>query len=222
MQIKAILFDFDGTLVHSIDHLVEIFQKILAEKDLPPVTDKKIRNLIGEPLEKIFCAITPLTEISELSDLCKKFHEIEETLNTSAEIDIVRETISTLKFIKSKNLKLGIVSTKRKEVVLQLACEYQMDSFFDVLVGGEDVIHYKPHPEPIFHACEKLCIKPSEILFVGDSLLDLKSAKSAGAIFVGVLTGVCDATELKNAKADYIFSHVGELVRLLNLENVSK
>ena len=74
MKLKTVLFDFDGTLVHSIDFLVSIFEKVLSEQNLPPVNAKNIRALIGEPLDEIFRAITPLTEVSEL---IQKFLAIE-------------------------------------------------------------------------------------------------------------------------------------------------
>ncbi len=212
MELKAILFDFDGTLVHSIDLLVSIFEEVLEEKNLPPVSSTRIRQLIGEPLEKIFLEIAP---DEKSADLEKRFREIETERNTPAEIEIVKETIPTLEFLKSQNLQLGVVSTKKKNVVLQLAREYHLEQFFDIVVGRDAISNPKPHPEPILHACEKLGISPREALFVGDSLLDLRSAKAAEAVFVGVLTGVCDRDELKKERADYIFSHVGELINLV-------
>ncbi|MFH1545961.1 MAG: HAD hydrolase-like protein, partial [Patescibacteria group bacterium] len=66
MKLKAILFDFDGTLVHSIDLLVRIFEEILAERKFPPVATEKIRTLVGKPFEKIFREITPLKNVEEL------------------------------------------------------------------------------------------------------------------------------------------------------------
>ncbi|MBU1090033.1 HAD family hydrolase [Patescibacteria group bacterium] len=212
MKLKAILFDFDGTLVHSIDLLVRIFEEILAEREFPPVATEKIRTLIGEPFEKIFREITPLEDVAEL---VKDFRKKEDARNNPAEIAIVAETIPTLEFLRRQNLKLGVVSTKKRAVVLQLARDYHLEKFFNLVVGGEEIENPKPHPEPILHACELLGISPREILFVGDSLLDLQSAKAAGAIFVGVLTGVCAREEFEKARADYIFSHVGEVVNLV-------
>ncbi|MCF7836680.1 HAD family hydrolase [Candidatus Gracilibacteria bacterium] len=212
MKLKAILFDFDGTLVYSIDMLVEIFGELLAERNLPKVDPAKIRKLIGEPLPEIFRKIAP---ISDADFLEKRFREIEFERNNADEIELVTETVSTLEFLKSHNLRIGIVSTKRVAVVEKLARELGIWDFFEIVVGRDLITKPKPDPEPILFGCRKLGIKPQEILFVGDSLLDLKSAKAAGATFFGVLTGVCDRAEFKKNRADYIFSHIGELVNLI-------
>lgn len=212
MNLKAVLFDFDGTLVHSIELLVEIFEEILAEHDFPPVNPKNIRSLIGEPLADMFRKLTSEIEVSHLEDA---FREKEAKKNNAAHIEIVRETIPTLEFLKKAGLQLGIVSTKHVAVVEVLAKEYELENYFDLIVGRDLITHPKPHPEPILYACEQLNIKPQETLFVGDSLLDLKSAKAAKSTFVGVLTGVCDRKDFTKHHADYIFSHVGELVNLV-------
>jgi len=212
VRLKAILFDFDGTLVYSIDLLVDIFGIVLAEQNLSPVDPVKIRKLIGEPLPKIFEKIAPTEDTNFLE---KRFREIEETRNNSDEIKIVTETLPTLEFLKSHNLRLGIVSTKRVAVVEKLARELGIWEFFEIIVGRDLIEKPKPDPEPILFGCRKLEIEPREILFVGDSLLDLKSAKAAKTTFVGVLTGVCDRTEFAENRADYVFGHIGELTNLI-------
>ncbi len=212
MKLKSILFDFDGTLVHSIELLTEIFGEVLAKKGLSTPPLAVLLKLIGRPLVDIFREITPLENVDEL---VVSFREIESKHNNSNEIELVGETRPTLEFLKSRNLQLGIVSTKRVAVVEKLARELEIWDFFEVVVGRDSIEKPKPDPEPIFFACEKLGIDSREILFVGDSLLDLEAAKNANAPFVGVLTGVCERAEFVEKRADYIFGHVGELVNLV-------
>lgn len=213
MKLKSILFDFDGTLVHSIDLLVDIFGEVLTKNKFLNHSPTELRKLIGRPLSEIFREITQLEKVDKL---VKDFREIESSRNNSNEIALVCETKSTLEFLKSENLKLGIVSTKRVAVVEKLARELEIWDFFDVVVGRDLIEKPKPNPEPIFLACKKLGIEPREILFVGDSLLDLEAAKNANAVFVGVLTGVCDRAEFAENRADYIFNHIGELANLVH------
>ncbi|MCF7845951.1 MAG: HAD family hydrolase [Candidatus Peribacteraceae bacterium] len=211
MKLKAVLFDFDGTLVRSIDLLVSIFERVLSERNLSAPASAELRKFIGRPLPEIFRIITKLEDVDAFE---KRFREIEATRNNANEIDLVQETRPTLEFLKSKGLQLGIVSTKRVEVVEKLARELKIWEFFDTVVGRDLINKPKPDPEPILFACEKLKVSSREILFVGDSLLDLTAAQKAHAPFVGVLTGVCDRTEFKENRADYIFNHVGELTNL--------
>lgn len=212
MKLKAVFFDFDGTLVHSIDLLVEIFGAVLRERNLPVPPPAELRKLIGRPLSEIFAMIAPGENVEVA---VAKFRELESTRNNASEIALVDETISTLEFLRGKNLRLGIVSTKRVAVVEKLARELKIWDFFEVVVGRDLISRPKPDPEPIIFGCEKLGIDPREILFVGDSLLDLGAAKNAGAPFVGVLTGVADRAEFAEKRAEYIFGHIGELVNLV-------
>ncbi|MFH0833997.1 MAG: HAD family hydrolase [Patescibacteria group bacterium] len=212
MKLKAVLFDFDGTLVESIDLLVSIFKAVLREQQLPIPPDQNLKKLIGRPLPEIFGQIAPGIDREKAE---KRFREIELNHNNAGEIKLVREARATLEFLQNHNLRLGIVSTKRVDVVEKLARELGIWRFFETVVGRDLVANPKPHPEPIFFACEKLEVSPREILFVGDSLLDLYAAKNAGAPFVGVLTGVCDRVEFAENRADYVFSHIGALVNLV-------
>lgn len=211
MKLKAVLFDFDGTLVKSIDTLVNIFSEVLTEQNLPVLPPSKLKKMIGQPLPDIFRTIIQFDKIKAAE---KRFREIETKRNNANEIGIFTETIPTLEFLQSQNLQLGIVSTKKVDVIEKLARELEIWDFFEVVVGRDLISKPKPNPEPIFFACEKLGVNSQEILFVGDSLFDLKSARNANSTFVGVLTGVCDQKEFTKNQADYVFKHIGELINL--------
>jgi phosphoglycolate phosphatase len=210
-RLKAILFDFDGTLVHSIDLLVELFTESLKEQGVEPARPEEIRRLIGEPLDAIFKKLTNLVDVERFN---KSFHAKEDARHTAEHIRLVQDTLPTLRFLKSQGLKLGIVSTKQRELIEPLSRELSIYEFFDVVIGGYDVKNHKPHPEPILLACERLSLEPAEVLYVGDSLLDLNAAKNAKTTFVGVLTGTATLQDFQKNKADYIFSHIGELSEL--------
>lgn len=212
-QLKAIIFDFDGTLVHSIDLLVEIFSECLIEQGVTPAHPTTIRQLIGEPLDVIFRKLTNLVDVTKFNH---SFHEKENARHTREYIRLVRDTIPTLEFLQKKGFKLGIASTKPRDLIVKFLEDLGVSSFFEVIIGGKDVENHKPHPESIFLACEKLEVTPREIIFVGDSLIDLNTAKNAGSIFVGVLTGVCARKDFEQNHADYIFNHIGELTHLVN------
>ena len=211
--IKAILFDFDGTLVHSIDLLVEIFTECLVEQGVTPATPNEIRRMIGKPLDVIFRKLTNLVDVEKFNH---SFHKKEDARHTTEYIRLVKDTIPTLEFLKNKGFKLGIVSTKPRDLIEKFLEDLEISGFFEVIIGGKDVKNHKPHPESIFLACEKLEIQPKEILFVGDSLIDLNTAKNAGSIFIGVLTGVCARKDFEQNRADYIFSHIGEITHLVS------
>lgn len=219
-NIKAVLFDFDGTLVHSIDLLVDIFAECLQEQTIDSVGISQIRRLIGEPIDQIFDKLTEHLSPAERNQLDyaaleKSFREKEDVRNSAANIHAIEDTRATLEFLKEQKIKLAVVSTKTVIRVTKLTDELELTHFFDLVVGRDLIERPKPDPEPVLYACEKLNVKPAETLFVGDSLLDLHAAKAAKVTFIGVLTGVCDRACLEKHKADYIFSHVGEVGTLV-------
>ncbi|MFH1375449.1 MAG: HAD family hydrolase [Patescibacteria group bacterium] len=219
-NIKAVLFDFDGTLVHSIDLLVDIFAECLQEQAINSVDSGQIRRLIGEPIDQIFDKLAEHLSPAERSKLDhaaleKSFREKEDLRNSAENIHAIEDTRGTLEFLKKQKVKLAVVSTKIVTRVEKLTDELELTHFFDLIVGRDLIENPKPNPEPVLYACEKLNVKPSETLFVGDSLLDLGAAKAAKVTFIGVLTGVCNRKCFEEHKADYIFSHVGEVGSLV-------
>ncbi len=210
--LRAILFDFDGTLVSSTELLCDIFNECLVEQGVEPASRESLRRMIGEPLDSIFRRLTNLVDVEQFN---KSFTAKEIGRHTTEHIALVRDTEPTLKFLRKQNYQLGIVTTKETGPVTDLLTDYGLKDFFETIIGRDQVDNPKPDPEPVLLACERLEIKPQEALFVGDSLLDLTAAKEAGSIFVGVLTGACDRREFVENKADYIYSHVGELTELV-------
>lgn len=211
-NLRAILFDFDGTLVHSIDLLVQIFTECFIEAGFNSINRDAVRRMIGEPLEEIFRQLTGITNVEKL---CVNFRQKEDARHTATEIQLVSGTIPALEFLRARGLKLGIVSTKRRKLVEPLAAELAIGQFFEVVVGGSDVEKPKPDPAATLLACEKLGVEPAATLFVGDSLLDLRSARTAGCTFVGVLTGTATEKDFRQNRADYILKNVGEIPKLL-------
>lgn len=88
-------------------------------------------------------------------------------------------------------------------------------SFFDLIVGGEDVKHLKPHPEGLLMAIEQLQADPAKTLYVGDSTVDAATAQAAGIDFAGMLHGVTPREELEAYPHVAVFSSLDELLPLV-------
>jgi len=92
---------------------------------------------------------------------------------------------------------MGIVTTKLRTVSEELLLQLKAEHYFEVVVGSEDVQNCKPHPEPLLLAAKKLEVNPRSCIYIGDSLHDALSARSAETEFIGVLTGTGKEEELK-------------------------
>jgi phosphoglycolate phosphatase len=103
----------------------------------------------------------------------------------------------------SKFARLGIVTTKTAEYSKILLEHMEIMDYFEVLIGREDVQNPKPHPEPILKAMELMSVtKSNNVWMIGDTCLDLLSAKAAGIRSVGVLSGYGTREELEHCSSE--------------------
>ena len=88
------------------------------------------------------------------------------------------------------------------------------DGLIDLCYGGRDGIALKPDPEGVYAILDELGVKKEEVLYVGDTATDIKTAKNAELTNIGVLWGFRDRAELEGAGADYIISHPSEITNI--------
>jgi HAD superfamily hydrolase (TIGR01509 family) len=212
MQLRAVLFDFDGTLVSSMAMYVRIFGECLAEQGVTPGDPETIRHFAFQSLEVIF---EKLAKILDVEQFKASFLVKELALNTHEHLPLVIEVPSLLSWLKSQNLKVAIVSSKLRRPIEELIQQYEIAEHIDLVIGRDDVTATKPDPEPILHACDLLGCEPHDTLYVGDTLVDLTATREAGSTFVGVLTGACTRQDFEKAKADYIVTHAGEVAEIV-------
>ncbi len=107
------------------------------------------------------------------------------------------ETVSVLQALKEKGANIGIISTKYRYRIMELAKDNIPEGIIELIVGGEDVKTAKPSPEGVFLALENLGTDKDTTLYIGDSIVDAETAQAAGMDFAGVLHGATTAEELE-------------------------
>ncbi len=183
---KIVLFDLDGTLIDSTDAILQCFFNSFKNSPYKLPDKEEIKSLIGYPLDVMYEKLgVDKKEVREYVDRYKKcYREISTSMTT-----LLPNAIETLE-LASKYAKLGVVTTKTSRYSKILLEYMDIMKYFEVLIGREDVANPKPHPEPIFKALEYMQISHhKEIYMIGDTILDLKSAKNANINGVGVLSG---------------------------------
>lgn len=186
---KAVIFDFDYTLADSSIGVVECTNYALRGLKLPEANADEIRSTIGLSLPEILVRLRGYEHSDRCDDFAALFVEkADEVIADSTEVfDFVPDVMS---YLKERGYALGIVSTKfryRIEIILK---REGLLHFFDVIVGGEDVSKHKPDPESLNLAIRKLDLPLGELIYVGDSVTDAKTAKRSGVSFIAVLSGV--------------------------------
>jgi len=208
--IQTIVFDFDYTLADSSKGVVLCVNHALKGLGLPPVDEERIKRTIGLPLEQTFRQLTSRDDPNQEREFVRLYvqraDEIVAGLTT-----LLPAVPETLRSLKVPGLALGIISNKfRRRIEVILEREHLLDCF-DVIVGSEDVVHYKPDPESLLLAVGRLGSTPASSLYVGDSVTDAETARRAEVPFVAVLSGVTPREDFRNHPVHRVIQSLSEL-----------
>lgn len=113
---------------------------------------------------------------------------------------------------------MSVVSAREEKHTLHFLNQFDLLKYFDVVVTGLSTVHTKPYPHPILLAAQKMGVKPEECLMIGDTTVDMRAGKSAGAQTVGVLCGFGEEEELRRMGADLILNSTNELADIISTE----
>jgi len=224
VKYKAVLFDWDDTLIDSIAARVKTLDRLFTTKGITqPTSERFWRDLQGVPLEQ---GLDKLAEEHQIqADLFEEF----KILYWSKEQGLLRlypGIREMLKSLRRQVVKLALVTNKEMKfesggrvggVGAELA-EIGIKDWFSTTVGPEDVAALKPYPEPVLLALKLLQVNPAEAVMVGDSASDIKAAQAAGCHSCYATWGIPPderSNLLISAAPDFIIDSPEDLIRLL-------
>jgi len=215
MKFKGIIFDLDGTLVNSLEDISDAMNKVLQGLNFPTHTYDTYQYFIGSGLRNLVSKALPATDNSdEQIEICfdRMINEYREicTLKTKPYDGIVE----LLENLTSQNIKMAVFSNKADELTKKIASEI-FPNHFDQAVGLSTEALKKPNPSEALEIGKKWNLKPEEILFVGDSDIDMQTAVNANMFPVGVTWGYRTEDELKNSGAKLVVNTASELIEIL-------
>ncbi|CAM3816434.1 HAD family hydrolase [Mesobacillus thioparans] len=207
-MIKAVIFDFDGTLADTLPVCFLAFESVFKEFDNRAVTSEEIKAMFGPSETGIIRENLKNYNYDEAIEL---YYEIYKERHYNLVKD--NEDINTLlKLLKTAGYKLGIVTGKAKRSLdISLDC-LGLHNIFDVVITGDDVEFPKPHPEGIYKALEFLNVLPNEAIFLGDSDADIMAGKKANVHTIGVHWLPTYQTVNFTVHPDEIYSNINDFI----------
>ncbi len=217
-MIDTIIFDLDGTLLNTLEDLTDSVNYALDQFKLPPRDISEIRRFVGNGANKLIeRAVGKRLDDAARQECLKIFkaHYRENMNNKTRPYDDVLDLIRQL---LEKGYRLAIVSNKFDKAVKGLNVSY-FEGLFPVAIGESETVAPKPAPDSVFEALRQLDSDTSKAIYVGDSDVDVRTAKNAGLPCIGVTWGFRDRDLLVSEGADEIIDSPKELLSILDRRN---
>ena len=208
-SIQAILFDVDGTLVDSLEKIIAGLSDGFEHANGTRPSREYLLSLIGRSLREQMQLAAPNADASRIEKL-----EAYTIRRYDAHCELERPfapALDVLQLAHQSGLKTALVTSKNSVELEAFLNRFTHAEYVTTTVSASDVAHPKPAPDSAILACEKVSIDPSQAVMIGDSLWDLRCAKSAGVKFIAVSYGSADKDSLLAEEPDMIFDTPHEL-----------
>ncbi len=216
MRLRAVLFDMDGTLLDSAPDFIAICQAMRAERGLPVIADKLIRDQISGGARAMVAANFAMdTDAEGFEALRLEFLERYQShcAVLTRPFDGMHELLDE---IEQAKLLWGVATNKPVRFAEPIMQQLGLAQRSSVLVCPDHVSRSKPDPEMILLACAKMGVEPAATLFVGDDERDIEAGRAAGCKTAAVTYGYIHPQDnARNWGADAVVDHPLELRRVL-------
>jgi pyrophosphatase PpaX len=212
MRYPVVLFDLDGTLIDSGAMIVASMRHATATVLGREIPEDELRAAVGGP--GLIAQMRALDE-SRVDELVEAYRLHNEPLHS--ELEPCPGIEDALRTLRDEGRRLGIVTAKRRATV-RLAFDVlpQLEDFFDLVVGSDDTVRHKPHPDPLLVALDRLDARPRDAAYVGDSPFDVQAARAAGVAAIAVAWGgIHEPKRLAQERPDALVHTAEELLGVL-------
>lgn len=210
-MIKAIIFDFDGTVADTLPICFYSFNKVFKEFDRINLSDTEIVKMFGPSEVGI---ILNNLKSDRKNEAVEKYYE-HYTYAHSEHLKESKEILQLLNYLKEQNYLLAIVTGKSFRS-LELSLNYlNLNHIFDYIVTADDVTKPKPDNEGIIKVLDKFNISEDEAIFVGDSDADVLAGKKTNMLTVGVKWLTYSQAKTFTVKPDYYIENTRDFLKLL-------
>lgn len=214
-----VLIDVDGTLVDSVPDLAWCVDAMMRELGLPERGEVRVRHWVGNGVERL----VKRSLINELDGepeeaLYNKALPIFQDLyskNTSKRSCLYEGVSEALEFLKTTGVRIGCVTNKASQFTLPILRDLGIADYFEIVICGDMVERKKPDPMPLLQAAEQLQTAPESSLMLGDSMSDVKAARSAHFSIICMSYGYNHGEDIRDYHPDAVVDSMAEIKNII-------
>ena len=210
---KLVIFDLDGTLLDTIADLAESANYALKQLGYPTHNVETIRTFVGNGINKLLERALPTHEQTEENVMRMRSHFVPYYDVHNADLSSPYPGIVyLLEDLQAKGIQIAVASNKYQEATVKLVKQYFPDIDFVEILGQREGINVKPDPSIVFDILQKTHVSKEDVLYVGDSGVDMQTAINAGVDAVGVTWGFRPRAELESFQPMGLIDKAEELL----------
>lgn len=213
---KNIIFDLDGTLLDTLEDLKDSTNHILTANGFPERSSEEIRSFVGNGVKKLLERALPDGFERDEAFVDRLYADFSKYYNAHCEIKTApyEGVEEMLNLLKQNDCKIAIVSNKIDSAVKELSNKYFGDKI-SVAIGEKPDIKPKPAPDTVYSAMKELGASKKDSIYIGDSEVDIETARNAGIPCISVLWGFRDEEFLRDRGGEVFVRTVDELASKL-------
>ena len=217
MQIKAVMFDLDGTLLDTLEDLCRATNRVLKNKGFKTHDVDVYRYFVGDGVKMLITRALPREQRNEaVINACVAEFSEDYGRNSMVKTKLYKGIPELLDKLVARKLKLAILSNKPHDLTGRIVTGLLPDWKFSSVLGQRDSVPRKPDPSGALEVARLLNITPATFLYVGDSAVDMKTAIAAGMFPVGVLWGFRPMKELQKNGAKALSERPADIIRIID------
>ena len=217
MKKQLVIFDLDGTLLDTVADLAEATNQALACCGFPTHPVEAYYKFVGNGINKLFARALP-------SDVCceenvQRIRSLFVPYYNQHNADCSRPypgVVDLLRQLHSQGVQVAVASNKYHEATVKLVRHFFPDTPFSVVLGQRENVPIKPAPDIVYDILRETGVTASQTLYIGDSGVDMMTARNAGVDSVGVTWGFRGEEELREHGAMYIVHRAEEILHLVD------
>ncbi|MEA4848146.1 MAG: HAD-IA family hydrolase [Clostridiaceae bacterium] len=215
MNIKTVVFDLDGTLIDSKKDIAVATNNALSELNLPTLPEEEIASFIGDGVEALIRRCLQEENISRLGEVLRKYKKVYGD-SCTVYTRLYPGVKETIEFLINRGINVALATNKTVSISHKILRYFEIEESFISILGPEHVKNMKPDPDMIEILLDMTKNRPEDLLFVGDSQIDVLCGRNAGIYTCAVTYGIGKLESVLEANPDFLITDLRKLILLVS------